>query len=142
MSEESEELRTMRRDVTIDEWVAALESGRYRHNIGNLRTEQDGHQTQHCCLGVLLDIAGAQWEHDPCRNYDTQMVCRQIDDTGSIPEDFFRLLGPEIEEVLSRPVDDLERCAQDLLVEVNDDSDEGYVPAIKLLRRLQEECWQ
>lgn len=130
----------MRADVTVDEWVAALESGAYHHNIGSLRVEQPGFSTLHCCLGVLLDIAGCRWAPQPSRINQGQMVCVEIDEGGSIPFASFDLLGPEIAGVLNHPVPDSDsQVGHDLLVAVNDESEEGYVPAIKVLRRLQEE---
>lgn len=45
-----------------DRWVAKLRSGEYSQGTGALRgTTEDG-ILQYCCLGVLLDVAGKQWE--------------------------------------------------------------------------------
>lgn len=41
-------------------WVEALRSGKYKQNrLGWLRI--DG---RYCCLGVLADVAGCEWEGD------------------------------------------------------------------------------
>lgn len=46
------------REVTVEEWVAALRSGKYRQTKGYLRD-----QTGFCCLGVGCDLADPDlWE--------------------------------------------------------------------------------
>ncbi len=40
-----------------DKWVAALRSGKYSQTTGRLRSEEG-----FCCLGVLCDVEGADWE--------------------------------------------------------------------------------
>lgn len=42
----------------LNEWVAALRSGKYKQGTRYLRNCND----TYCCLGVLLDIEGVQWE--------------------------------------------------------------------------------
>ena len=42
----------------LNEWVAALRSGKYKQGQRYLRSCNDAY----CCLGVLLDIEGVQWE--------------------------------------------------------------------------------
>jgi hypothetical protein len=42
-----------------NKWLAALKSGKYKRGNGILRGEGF-----HCCLGVLHDITGAEWQ--PC----------------------------------------------------------------------------
>lgn len=46
------------RNVTKEEWVTALRSGEYRQGKGFLRNSDD----EYCCLGVLCDLAGMQWQ--------------------------------------------------------------------------------
>jgi hypothetical protein len=42
----------------FNKWIAALRSGEYSQDRGALRTD-DGF----CCLGVLCDVMGAEWEY-------------------------------------------------------------------------------
>lgn len=42
----------------LNEWVAALRSGKYKQGQRYLRSCND----TYCCLGVLLDIERVQWE--------------------------------------------------------------------------------
>lgn len=42
----------------LNEWVAALRSGKYKQGNRYLRSHND----TYCCLGVLLDIERVQWE--------------------------------------------------------------------------------
>lgn len=42
----------------LNEWVAALRSGKYKQGQRYLRSCND----EYCCLGVLADIEGVQWE--------------------------------------------------------------------------------
>lgn len=44
--------------VILNEWVAALRSGKYKQGQRYLRSRND----TYCCLGVLVDIEGVQWE--------------------------------------------------------------------------------
>lgn len=130
----------LRDDVTVDEWVAALESGAYVHSAGSLRNEDDPERTGHCCLGVLLDIAGAEWEDHESRYHAGEMTCRQIGDASSIPSRYRHLLGPEVCGVLNRLLVDSEHSdGHNSLVATNDSSEDGYRPVIKRLRQLQEE---
>lgn len=43
-------------------WVAALRSGDYRQVEGLLRSQAKNGSCSFCCLGVLADVAGADWE--------------------------------------------------------------------------------
>lgn len=43
-------------------WVKALRSGEYRQGDGNLIWRRAG-ETKFCCLGVLCQINGAEWDH-------------------------------------------------------------------------------
>lgn len=42
-------------------WVEALRSGEYEQGTGHLRTKDE----KFCCLGVLGDVAGYDWEESP-----------------------------------------------------------------------------
>jgi len=48
---------------TVEEWATALESGKYIQGTGCLR-RHEGCSLTHCCLGVLLDIAGSKWTRE------------------------------------------------------------------------------
>lgn len=52
------------REQAFEHWIDALESGRYRRGVGQLR-QWNGSRTIFCCLGVLCDLAakdgGEQW---------------------------------------------------------------------------------
>lgn len=41
----------------FDQWIEALESGKYAKGIGKLRTRECGAKF-YCCLGVLCDLVG------------------------------------------------------------------------------------
>lgn len=41
-----------------DDWCAALRSGKYKQGEGLLRSAND----EYCCLGVLCDVDGAEWD--------------------------------------------------------------------------------
>ncbi len=43
--------------VTVEEWVEALRSGKYKQSQAVLNCDAG-----FCCLGVLADLAGAKWE--------------------------------------------------------------------------------
>lgn len=45
----------------IREWVEALESGDYNQGQGLLKQVVDEGKVQHCCLGVLCEVAGVEW---------------------------------------------------------------------------------
>lgn len=45
----------------FDHWIEALESGKYKQGQKALRTPDDGY----CCLGVLADTLGVEWDYDP-----------------------------------------------------------------------------
>lgn len=136
--------KQLRTNITVDEWVDALESGRYVHHVGNLRNQEDPAAVRHCCLGVLLDIAGAEWtvKKDNGNRHPGLMICQQIGDSNHIPMDQRHLLGREIESALNFLLDDDDEHddLHQLLVGVNDGSEEGYVPSIKALRQYQEEA--
>ena len=47
----------MNQDIKA-EWVEALRSGSYQQGEGVLRREDNAY----CCLGVLCDVLGVQWQ--------------------------------------------------------------------------------
>lgn len=51
-------------------WAEALESGKYKQGDGNLIYRARRDERAFCCLGVLCDIAGTQWN--------------EIDDAGTL----------------------------------------------------------
>ncbi len=53
----------------LNEWVAALRSGKYKQGQGYMRSRND----TYCCLGVLCEIEGVQWAPDKqCYGYYTK----------------------------------------------------------------------
>ena len=45
-----------------NDWVAALRSGKYKQGTGQLkRYLPQANENIFCCLGVLCDVAGAEW---------------------------------------------------------------------------------
>ena len=63
--------------VTKADWITALRSGEYQQTVDNLRLRDEN---AFCCLGVLADLAGIEWEtyyeengrgyeHEPERGY-------------------------------------------------------------------------
>jgi hypothetical protein len=46
------------REIILDKWLTALESGDYKQGHGRLRTDQG-----FCCLGVLCEVAGLRARH-------------------------------------------------------------------------------
>lgn len=49
----------------MQKWVKALRSGKYKQGTGYLKQRSPGKKTQYCCLGVLCEILGAEWQPDP-----------------------------------------------------------------------------
>lgn len=47
-----------------DKWIAALRDGSYKQGTGFLRMLVDN--TRFCCLGVAVDLMGAQWNDTTC----------------------------------------------------------------------------
>lgn len=117
----------MRTDVTLDEWIAALDSGEYRKARGALRLEvEDGYR--HCCLGVLCELAETEWSGS-CLNKDMRSS-KGVD---------CRMFGPEIGAVLARIVqlDDKTLRVDTHLVALNDlGQEEDYSAVVKFLRDL------
>lgn len=115
----------MRHDVTVDEWIAALESGDYRKARGTLRRWTAGGGWRYCCLGVLCHIAETVWTDDDL-NLDVGSAA-----TISLPE----LFGREI-------ADAFQSCGSaGNLASLNDaDLDTvGYTAVVKRLLQVQEE---
>ena len=52
----------MKKNELIRKWDAALRSGKYRQERGGLRYNHPSDGSKFCCLGVLCDAAGEQWE--------------------------------------------------------------------------------
>lgn len=48
------------KSFTIEEWVKALRSGRYKQGKNRLRS-RDGDQLRYCCLGVACNLAKLNW---------------------------------------------------------------------------------
>lgn len=124
----------MRTDVTLSEWIEALESGMYRKAIGALRLETlNG--WRHCCLGVLCELAGTRW-----RAYSSFNL-----DMGSSKDIQPPLFGPEIGDLLMSWVDlddddhrrRVRRRVDVELMKLNDGSgDEDFTAVVKFLRNL------
>ncbi len=64
-------------------WVEALRSGKYAQGKGSLR-----HQDQFCCLGVLCDVLGTNWE---TRRLNSERVER--DDESYLRAPILNLVG-------------------------------------------------
>lgn len=112
----------MRTDVTVDEWIAALESGRYRKARGSLRMSTPKGGFRHCCLGVLCELAGTTWLDDYNRDVESSVTIVN-------PAQF----GPEIARVV-RDTGTLAGLNDDVYGEDFD----NYAAVIKLLLRWQE----
>lgn len=115
----------MRTDVTVEEWIRALESGAYRKAKGRLRSRVHG-ELHHCCLGVLCDIAGTRWDES---HHDLDVASSATIHDPS-------LFGPEIAIALTTP-----GFTPGSLASLNDDDegDRSYAAVIKALLRYQEE---
>lgn len=46
-------------------WIAALRSGKYKQGRSVLRTADN----KYCCLGVLCEVAGLNWQKEPGSPY-------------------------------------------------------------------------
>lgn len=118
----------MRSDVTLSEWIEALESGRYRKGIGALRFDTlNGYR--HCCLGVLCEIAETRWDGLSSANLDM----RSSKDVQPA------LFGSEIRDLLMGVIDhpDGDRRRVDVhLMQLNDAGDGTYTDVVKFLRNL------
>lgn len=55
-------------------WVQALRSGKYAQGR-NVLKNRIGHDTQYCCLGVLCELLGGEWEvdHNGRATYDGEI---------------------------------------------------------------------
>lgn len=51
----------MRNQALIDKWLAALRGSDYQQGQGYLHYSEDG-TDKFCCLGVLCDLAGTEWQ--------------------------------------------------------------------------------
>ena len=56
-------------------WIEALRSGDYKQGHGRLKGDD-----LYCCLGVLVDVMGIDWESDSGYGW-------KWEDCGSFPED-------------------------------------------------------
>lgn len=73
-------------------WVKALRSGKYRQGRGVLRTGNDSY----CCLGVLCDIAGAEWKQEGLQsdlNGDYAAISSGHEDYCCIPSPVVKATG-------------------------------------------------
>ena len=43
-------------------WVQALRSGKYHQGTSTLRSRRDHYPARYCCLGVLCEVVGVEWE--------------------------------------------------------------------------------
>lgn len=55
---------TIEQVKVIKEWIAALRSGEYKQGLGSLKHVAKG-EIQHCCLGVLCELAVEKGIIDP-----------------------------------------------------------------------------
>lgn len=86
-----------------EQWIDALESGRYKQGIEFLRKrDEDSKQLHYCCLGVLLNIYDkAQWEsHETDEDRDPNVYTFEGED-GSLPEKVRKLVGLSAVDITS-----------------------------------------
>lgn len=112
----------MRRDVTVEEWIAALESGKFRKVRTVLRERLADGGYGYCCLGVLCEIAGTTWGSDG--------VNKDVGSAATILRP--SVFGPQIARYLRDT---------GMLASLNDNRAEGddYTAAVKQLLAWQEE---
>lgn len=116
-----------RRETTVDEWIAALESGRYAKGRKTLCRNR----TNYCCLGVLADLDGTL-EHRPAGEADGTFgyVYGKADMyAGANHSELRRFLYGEVGHIGD---------IADHLAGVNDDSD-TFAPVVAEIRRLYAE---
>lgn len=99
-------------------WVAALCSGKYKQGSGYLRqVDEQTEQLQYCCLGVLADVMGREWENgtrwsDSISNLVGEGENR--DDTGTRDRELNELLGYDTVSTLAWMNDDDHKSFNDI----------------------------
>jgi hypothetical protein len=73
-------------------WLEALRSGKYKQGTGYLRTFAD----EFCCLGVLADINGEQWQRPGKKTGRTEYFL--VDSSDKILPEKFGSLGPKYDK--------------------------------------------
>ena len=71
------------KNILIRRWESALRSGDYRQGVGCLRHETAAGPV-HCCLGVLCEVAGEQWEQ-PTKRGTVGLAAIATDQYGTLP---------------------------------------------------------
>jgi len=96
--------------IIKEKWIAALNSGKYEQGHGVLCRQHTNESNQYCCLGVLVETTGGEWEdQDP-------------EDKESIDKAYFK--GSY--EYLPDDYCGLSRDQQRILAELNDGDHEDY----------------
>jgi hypothetical protein len=85
------------KQVTREQWTAALRSGEYKQGTGFLYNEKDD---TYCCLGVLGALAGGERspEHSGGMKFDVQTpsdcyLPKNLTDMVGVTEEQFRLVA-------------------------------------------------
>ena len=81
----------MNKNDLIRKWDAALRSGEYRQGRGGLRYNHPSDGSKFCCLGVLCDVAGEQWEDTGCGA--TRVASSGIDSRLFLPWSLSKIIG-------------------------------------------------
>jgi hypothetical protein len=77
-------------------WLGALRSGKYRQTRNAVRDEQG-----FCCLGVLCDVAGAEWKSNDSGFYVAYRDDSSVTGTPETLDDEIGLLAEHREAVMS-----------------------------------------
>ena len=110
-----------------DRWLEALESGDYQKGTGYLKYQAPNGDTEFCCLGVLADICGEEWDYDGS-GYDGELITYATPD-GS----FMFYYGPNSELMEDSEGDYTGTTLADALTNINDGS-ETFGPVIEYIK--------
>lgn len=101
-------------------WVKALRGGGYRQTTGSLRHKNTPDaRPKYCCLGVLANVCGEQWETD---DYNDGGIIKETGDADRLSRPLLRKYG-------------LSEAAQNHLIALNDG---GIVESEKSWRTIAE----
>lgn len=112
-----------------DRWLEALESGDYQKGTGYLKYRAPNGHIEFCCLGVLADICGVEWEIDNNDVFRSELV------TYATPDGSFMFYYGPNGELMNSYIDGDYGGASiaDALTNINDGS-ETFGPVIVYIK--------
>lgn len=122
---------------TLDEWIEALESGRYEQGRSVLRNKMKTGSTKYCCIGVLCELDDEfAWASDPY-TLSWEDTVEGWQPSGSLfPSTIHHSMPPQLQVELG-----LGPRASDALVKMNDTFRFSF-PEVAAVLRLHQETGQ